>query len=111
SLSSAFDGTNWYVCYSQPPFDASNNSNVMGRFVSTSGIAGTIADPDTEADDAFYPSIGFANGTYLIAWKKGSNSVFSPYVRSMTTSGTFPTPITAVDPGLSTGDVPLEISA
>jgi hypothetical protein len=93
----AFDGTNWYVCYSV--WDGvGTRDNIRGRFVSTEGVPGTIADPDTEAEDATHAAVAFSNGTYLIAWDKTvSGSVqWKVAARTMNTSGTFLTGPTLV---------------
>lgn len=98
--SAAFDGTNWYVCYA---WAASSTNDIKGRFVDTNGTAGTSASPDLEVNDAGHPSVAFSSGTYMIAWDKVAGSTWTVAARTMMPSGTFPTPITTVASGMSSG--------
>src|SRR5262249_14506683 len=97
---SAFDGTNWYVSYTNKV--SSSNYDVRGRFVSTAGTPGTSATPDNATgDSAYMSSVSFANGAYLIAWNKGTTSSATISARTMLPSGSFPTSITTVEPNTS----------
>jgi hypothetical protein len=94
---SAFDGTNWYVSYTNKV--SSSNYDVRGRFVSTAGTPGTSATPDNAAgDSAYMSSVSYANGVYMIAWNKGTTSSAAISARTMLPAGTFPTAITTVEP-------------
>jgi fibronectin type 3 domain-containing protein len=94
---SAFDGTNWYVSYTNKV--SSSNYDVRGRFVSTAGTPGTSASPDTTTgDSAYMSSVSYANGAYMIVWNKGTTSSGTISARTMLPSGSFPTAITTVEP-------------
>lgn len=93
--SACYDGTNWYVCFESKI--TSPNSNILGRFVTTSGGVGSQFNPDTSASVSLLPTVGFTNGTYMIAWRQGSPIV----ARTMNTSGSFLSPITTVQAAFS----------
>jgi hypothetical protein len=94
----AFDGTNWFVTYVTDGSTA-GNTIIAGRFVSTAGVPGTVADPNATQGFLGAPRIAYTNNTYLIIWPSASVSPAKVYARTMTTTGTFPTSVTAVHPG------------
>lgn len=96
--SAAFDGTNWYVAFdsSTPQGDGTDQYNVLGRFVSTAGVPGIRADPDVDLDYAQFSSVAYANGVYLVLWKKGVSST-GLYARILNPSGSFLSPITEIE--------------
>ncbi|HYE99807.1 MAG TPA: hypothetical protein VEJ18_12895, partial [Planctomycetota bacterium] len=100
----AFDGTQWFVAYTNVVSPA--DSNVCGRFVSGAGVPGTAVDIDAATDYAALPSVSFANGVYLAAWEKGTTTSRGVSCRKMTAAGAFPAAIAAVEPSANTPSEP-----
>lgn len=105
----AYDGSQWYVVRTH--WTGGTDPDLYGSFVTTGGVGGGIADPDTEADNAAGPSVAFGSGVYCIVWEKGGGSAEgnSPvtnrldldsidiYGRTMSTAGAFNTGITLLN--------------
>jgi fibronectin type 3 domain-containing protein len=92
----AFDGTNWFCVFTNVV--GATDTNVIGRFVATDGTPGTEVTFDSDTDMAAAPAVDVAGGTYLVAWQKGvSGGPMSVVGRTMNTSGTLLTGITAID--------------
>jgi fibronectin type 3 domain-containing protein len=92
----AFDGTNWLCVFTNVV--SATDTNVIGRFVAADGIPGTQVTFDSDSDLAAAPAVDVASGTYFVAWQKGvSGGPMSVVGRTMSTSGTLLTGITAID--------------
>jgi hypothetical protein len=93
--SAAFDGTNWFVTYTNTV--SSTDHNIRGRFVSNAGVPGTSVGIDSGTDFAARSSLAFGGSVYMLVWEKGPSTGNKTIVaRTMSTTGTFPTSATTV---------------
>lgn len=91
-----FDGTRWLCTFTNVA--GANDTNVLGRFITGTGIADLALTIDVDSDLAAAPTADVVSGTYLLAWQKGApGAARSIVARLMNASGAFLSPVTTID--------------
>jgi hypothetical protein len=99
----AHDGSQWHVSWTNLFISSTATpGTILGRFVSTAGVPGAIADVETTA--ALYQTTAsetFGNGRYAFLWRSGIGATAQLLARTMDTAGSLSPVIAVASPGAS----------